>query len=290
MIAAAALEQGVITPGTRSTAPATSRSAGASTNAGRRKGTGRSRCATRSSTPATSTSTPAGLKLGIDRLAFFARGSASAAAPTSRCPASSPAWCRRRPGRRRDSASRGGRGRRCRPRSARDSIWSRRSSSRSPTAAIGNGGRVVRPRLILQHRRSPTARWCRGRPRRSRSTVPVSEKNLAIVRRALTGVVEEPRGTGGPRARARDAVAGKTGTAQVVRLRAHRGARRGRDAAQVPRSRLVRGLRAGRRAADRGGGSQRARRARRQRRRPDRAARARALVREACSRPRSWPR
>ena len=50
---------------------------------------------------------------------------------------------------------------------------------------------------------------------------------------------------------------------------------------QVPRPRLVRGLRAGRRAADRGGGAERARRTRRQRRGPDRAARARALGREA---------
>jgi penicillin-binding protein 2 len=83
-------------------------------------------------------------------------------------------------------------------------------------AAIANDGRVMRPRLVLQVMDHDGE--TRSRPPEVVSTVPVSPANLALVRDGLRAVVEEPGGTGG-RARVPGlAVAGKTGTAQVVRL------------------------------------------------------------------------
>jgi len=75
----------------------------------------------------------------------------------------------------------------------------------------------VRPRLILSQV-DADGQTVPGPAPEVRSTVPVSEKNLALVRDGLIGVVEEPHGTGG-RARVPGMqVAGKTGTAQVVHL------------------------------------------------------------------------
>jgi penicillin-binding protein 2 len=160
----------------------------------------------------------AGLKLGIDRLAFFARGFSlgrrtgiplpneqSGLVPTA-------AWKETRFG----------------------EVW---GAGETVSASIGqgfnlttplqlavaygaiaNGGRVLRPRLFLGMRDSE-GRSLPGPAPETRSTVPVSEKNLALLRDALTAVVEEPRGTGG-RARVPGMrVAGKTGTAQVVHMK-----------------------------------------------------------------------
>ncbi len=84
-------------------------------------------------------------------------------------------------------------------------------------AAIANGGSLVVPQLVLRtidrdgNVVGEAAPAARGR-------VPVDRQHLAFVRDALTGVVQEPGGTGG-RARVPGVtVAGKTGTSQVVRL------------------------------------------------------------------------
>ncbi len=80
-------------------------------------------------------------------------------------------------------------------------------------AAIGNGGRVMRPRLVdrlLDQHGKVAERF----PPRVRSILPVSDTNLRLLQAGLYRAVNEPQGTG-PRARSsHTVVAGKTGTAE----------------------------------------------------------------------------
>jgi len=83
-------------------------------------------------------------------------------------------------------------------------------------AAIANGGDVVRPRLVLEIEGPTGARV--PQPPEIVAHVPVDPEHLARVREGLRAVVETPGGTGGKGRVPGLAVAGKTGTAQVVKL------------------------------------------------------------------------
>ncbi|MBA7565531.1 Peptidoglycan D,D-transpeptidase MrdA [subsurface metagenome] len=83
--------------------------------------------------------------------------------------------------------------------------------------ALANGGALYKPRLV---KRIETAdgQTVGKFPPESEGMIPISKKNIDILNHALWGVVNEPHGTGWALKRKEKDVCGKTGTAQVISL------------------------------------------------------------------------
>lgn len=84
-------------------------------------------------------------------------------------------------------------------------------------AAFANGGTIWKPRIVNTIE-TPDGRIVKQFPPEVRGTVPVNKKNLELIKAALRGVVNEDGGTGRAARIAGLEVAGKTGTAQVVSI------------------------------------------------------------------------
>ena len=80
------------------------------------------------------------------------------------------------------------------------------------TAAIANGGRLVTPTLTMQEKEQRQEGYTAGQS-------DIAKENMALVRQAMRGVVAEPHGTAWRLNNGPYSYAGKTGTAQVVRMR-----------------------------------------------------------------------
>ncbi len=84
------------------------------------------------------------------------------------------------------------------------------------TASIANGGTLLTPRLVVKEVTFSGEATVNNIP--PRGHLPVDGGTLALIREAMTGVVNDPGGTGRG-SRLKDIkVAGKTGTAQVISL------------------------------------------------------------------------
>ncbi len=91
-------------------------------------------------------------------------------------------------------------------------------------AAVANGGNVMAP-LIVKVIKDTRNRIVKVYRPKVRMRLPISGKVLGMVQAGLWGVVNEPHGTA-RRARLKDFnVSGKTGTAQVIRIRRGKGSR-----------------------------------------------------------------
>ncbi|MBN1547958.1 MAG: penicillin-binding protein 2 [Syntrophaceae bacterium] len=92
-------------------------------------------------------------------------------------------------------------------------------------AALANGGTLYRPRLVTCIDGPDGRIFWKSAPEEV-SRIPISQKNLKVLNQALWGVVNEDGGTGYVLRRPGKDVCGKTGTAQVVGLPMDERARR----------------------------------------------------------------
>jgi len=83
--------------------------------------------------------------------------------------------------------------------------------------AIANGGSIYKP-LLIQRIETTDGQAVREFSPEKEGTIPVSGKNIEILKSALWGAVNEAHGTGWALKRREKDVCGKTGTAQVVQM------------------------------------------------------------------------
>ena len=98
------------------------------------------------------------------------------------------------------------------------------------TATIANGGKLLRPHVVKEVT-DLDGQVLREAEPDLLGTVDVSEADLKAVRRGMEAVVNEPHGTGWACHLDQVRVAGKTGTAQVVRMKEDADAEDSKDVA-----------------------------------------------------------
>lgn len=83
------------------------------------------------------------------------------------------------------------------------------------TSAIANGGAIYRPQIVSKIE-DINGKIIKEFPPIKVRSLPISKETLRIIKEALFGVVNEPRGTGGAAQSNKVDICGKTGTAQVI--------------------------------------------------------------------------
>jgi penicillin-binding protein 2 len=161
-----------------------------------------------------------GLEVGVDRLAYYARSLGFGARTGIELPGELPglvptrAWKERRfgePWMEGETVSLSiGQG---------FNLWTPLQLAHA-YAAVGHGGMRWRP-FLVKRVQQPDGAILRETAPQAAGPLPFKEETLRIVRDALRGVVQEPRGTGGHMRNLPGGVeaAGKTGTAQVVGMK-----------------------------------------------------------------------
>jgi len=84
-------------------------------------------------------------------------------------------------------------------------------------STIANGGSLYKPRIVKEIK-TATGQMIKEFLPEKKAVLPLSGDNIDILRKALWGVVNEDHGTGRALRRAERDVSGKTGTAQVIRM------------------------------------------------------------------------
>ncbi len=95
-------------------------------------------------------------------------------------------------------------------------------------SAIANGGTIYRPQIV-ESIETPEGRTIKRFRAEAKGRLPLSQRTIDILKKALIGVVHEEGGTASVLSESTLRIAGKTGTAQVVRAE-----QRSRDVEKVP--------------------------------------------------------
>jgi penicillin-binding protein 2 len=91
-------------------------------------------------------------------------------------------------------------------------------------ATLANGGTLYKPYVVLRHERADGTILQENTPTVLRQ-LHLNPQHVAAVRQGLWSAVNDPKGTGKKARHDHIAIAGKTGTAQVIRLQEHDGLR-----------------------------------------------------------------